>query len=296
MSGNRFFPWAALTAWLAALIMALAAAAGAAGAEDAPTYMDMGKTTSLDEIMAILDANPQLTRVDMFERPMWAKGIALLSERYPQIEFGWTIRFGDHIVRTDATAFSTLHHSGARTHGDGELSLLKYCKKLKALDIGHNGGRDLSFVSGMTELRVLIIACNRFTDLSPLANLHKLEYLELFSNHVTDLSPLSGLTHLMDLNICYNDITDLSPLYGMKNLKRLWLYNCNNYNQRDRVPAAEVEKLRAALPDTEVDASHMPTAGTWREHPHFAVIRAMFRSPDGYRPFEDSWPEEDELR
>ena len=92
MSGNRFFPWAALTAWLAALIMALA---GAAGAEDAPTYMDMGKTTSLDEIMAILDANPQLTRVDMFERPMWAKGIALLSERYPQIEFGWTIRFFD---------------------------------------------------------------------------------------------------------------------------------------------------------------------------------------------------------
>ncbi len=256
------------------------------------TYMDLGtKYLKLSQVKKILDQYPNLEKVDMFGTPVNYKAVAELEERYPRITFGWTLKIGDHEVRTDATAFSTLHLSGSATHGQKEISLLRYCTQLKALDFGHNGCNDLEFLSGLTELRVLIIAINRVTDISPLANLTKLEYLEMFSNHITDLSPLSGLTHLMDLNISFNDIKDYTPLYEMTWLKRLWLYNSYNRNKREPVPQEVIDTLLEKLPDTEIDYIHNPTAGTWRTHPHFDVIHAMFRSPDGYEPFEDSWPE-----
>jgi len=257
------------------------------------TYLDLGtKYQKLSAVEKILDQYPNLEKVDMFGTPVNYKAVAELEERYPGVEFGWTLRIGDHEVRTDATAFSTLHLSGSATHGQKEISLFRYCKNLRALDFGHNGCNDLSFLSELTELRVLIVAINRVTDISPLANLTKLEYLEMFTNHVTDLSPLKGLTHLMDLNIAYNDIQDYSPLYEMPWLKRLWLFNSTNRNQKTPVPQEVIDTLLEKLPNTEIDYRHNPTAGTWREHPHFDVIHAMFRSEEGYVPFEDSWPEE----
>ncbi len=258
------------------------------------TYLDLGeKTMKLEKVMQILDQYPNLQKVDMFGTPVGAKAIEQLEERYPNIEFGWTIKFGDdHRVRTDATAFSTLHLSGSKTHSTKDISLLRYCKHLKALDFGHNGVNDISWLTELPELRVLIIAINRVEDISVLAQLTNLEYLEIFNNYITDIRPLTGLTHLMDLNISYNNIEDLSPLYEMHWLKRLWLYRAKNRNGNKPVTDEEMALLRENLPDCEIDAGSMPTAGTWRKHPHFDVIHAMFRSPDGYAPFEDSWPDD----
>ena len=278
------------------LIPALAAGEDVPENPEDVTYLDLGdKPMKLDKVMAILDGYPNLKKVDMFGTPVGLKAINQLVERYPGVEFGWTIKFGDdHRVRTDATAFSTLHLSGSKTHSTEEISLLRYCKKLRALDFGHNGCKDISWLSELPELRVMIIAINRVEDISVLAELHNLEYLEIFNNHITDISPLKGLTHLMDLNISYNNIEDLSPLYEMHWLKRLWLYRAKNRNGNNPVTDEEMAALRAALPDCEIDAHSMPTAGTWRKHPHFDVIHAMFRSPDGYAPFEDSWPADGE--
>ena len=259
---------------------------------DDGTYLNITGYKPLNQIKEILDQNPGLKKVDMFDTPVGRRSIEELEARYPGIEFGWTIKFGEHKVRTDATAFSTLHMSGAETHGTEDIALLRYCKKLKALDFGHNGCADLSFLKDLKDLRVLIIACNRVKDISPLAGLKNLEYLEMFSNHISDLTPLKGLTHLMDLNIGYNDIQDYSPLYEMPWLKRLWLYNSNNYNVNDPVPGKVIDRLKASLPNTEIDYRSNPTAGTWRKHPHFDVIHAMFRSPDGYAPFADSFKDD----
>ena len=253
------------------------------------TYLNITGRKSLKEIKKILDEHPGLKKVDMFDTPVNRESIGELETRYPGIEFGWTINFGEHTVRTDATAFSTLHRSKSHTHGTEDISLLRYCKKLKALDFGHNSCDDLSFLKDLKDLRVLIIACNRITDISPVAGLKKLEYFEMFSNHVQDLTPLKGLTHLMDLNIGFNNINDYSPLYEMPWLKRLWLYNSNNYNKNDPVPQDVINKLKSSLPNTEIDYVNNPTAGTWRLHPHYKVIHAMFRSPDGYVPFDDSF-------
>ena len=97
----------------------------------------------------------------------------------------------------------------------------------------------------------------------------------------------------MDLNISYNLIEDYSPLYEMTSLKRLWMYNSRDRNGAE-VPPEVLETLHEKLPDCQIDSRSMPTLGGWREHPHFDVIHEMFRSPDGYQPFEDSWPEDAE--
>ena len=257
------------------------------------TYLDLGSGyMKLAKIEQILDAYPNLEKVDMFGTPVGPQSIAELTARYPGVEFGWTLIIGDHLVRTDVTAFSTLHGPNSQTHRAKELSLLRYCKQLKALDFGHNACEDISFLSELPELRLLIIAINRVTDITPLASLKKLEYLELFNNYVTDITPLTGLTHLMDLNLAYNKIEDLTPLYEMPWLKRLWLFRATDRNSLDLIPQAERDALTEHLPDTEIDFKSMPTAGTWRTHPHYFVLYDMFRSPEGYTPFEDSWPDE----
>ena len=279
---------------LAFLLMFLPAAAEETAAEDpsSVTYLDLGnRYINYSDVLTILGRYPNLRKVDMFGTPVWAGQIEELTKKFPQVEFGWTIAFGDnHTVRTDATAFSTLHLSGSEVHYTRDLSLLRWCKNLKALDFGHNAVNDISWLSELTELRVLIIAINRIEDISPLANLKKLEYLEMFNNYITDLSPLAGLTHLMDLNIAYNKIEDYSPLYGMTSLKRLWLYNSVDRNGAE-VPPEVIKALTESLPDCQIDDRSMPTLGGWREHPHFDVIHEMFRSPDGYQPFADSWPD-----
>lgn len=256
------------------------------------TYLDFGnRYIDYKKILARLEEYPNLKKADMFATPVWARQIEELTTRFPDIEFGWTIAFGDgHEVRTDATAFSTLHLSDSTVHYTKDLSLLRYCKNLKALDFGHNAVDDISWLSDLTDLRVLIIAINRIEDISPLANLKKLEYLEIFNNYIKDLSPLTGLTHLMDLNIAYNEIEDYSPLYGMTSLKRLWMYNSKDRNGTE-VPPEVLETLKEKLPDCQIDSQSMPSLGGWREHPHFDVIHAMFRSRV-YQPFEDSWPDD----
>ena len=241
----------------------------------------------VNTLTAFLDQLPKLTEVDMYATPVRRRTIELLHERYPQIRFGWTMQFAEHSVRTDATAFSTLHYGNAKVHGTADISLLRFCKNLRALDFGHNAVNDLSFVRELPELRVLICAVNRIDDLEPLADLPHLEYLEVFTNQITDITPLLACPHLMDLNLSYNYISDLSPLKQMTQLKRLWLYGAMDRRDNRTLPETVLHGLRVALPDTEIDAVHNPTGGTWREHPHFEVIHRMFRT-GVYEPFEDS--------
>ena len=239
-----------------------------------------------------LEKLPKLKKVDMFNTRIRADRIAELTERFPGVEFGWTMAVGDHSVRTDATAFSTLHSDSSPRHGDDVLSLLRYCKNLKALDIGHNAAKDLSFLYDLPNLRVLILVDNQFTDITPVASLKKLEYLEIFFNNVTDVSAVKDLDKLLDLNICFNRISDLSVLKGMTWLKRLWISHSTDRNPMNNVDPAVVEEIRAALPDTLVDSTAKSSIGNyWRDDPHYKVLREMFRTKT-YIPFEDSWPED----
>ena len=305
-----------LTVLLLAALLCLAAASaladqtfeGVTAADDA-AYVDFGdhQVSDLQGLADFLAALPNVTRVDMFANQMTKDQCDALAQRFPQIRWGWTlvIRARDHrhLIRTDADAFSTLHSNKSTPHKSEDFEILRYCWNLKALDIGHNAVTDIEFLRAFPEMRVLILACNQVRDISPLADLHKLEYAELFKNRIEDLTPLSGLTHLLDLNICFNRVHDWTPLTSLTQLKRLWCYRSGWFYINREMPKEEVAMLKQALPDTEVDAVHYSTAGTWRYlnqktmHPHYKVITTIFGADSkhpgtGYVPFEDSFPDE----
>lgn len=253
--------------------------------EDAE-QVDLGrlKVENFDAFAGFLDQLPQLKRVDMFATHMFKKQAKRLSERYPQVEFGWTLYMGDHTVRTDQTAFSTLHDSKVRRHTSEELEALRYCRSLRALDLGHNDLTDISFLAELKELRVLILADNRIEDLSPLSGLTQLTYIELFDNRVNSLEPLAVLPELVDLNIAQNCVQSLEPLQRMTGLQRLWMRECGD--TQTVVTKQALSRLAEALPQTQMDAASLGTDGGWRSHPHYDVLFQMFKGTT-YIPFED---------
>lgn len=247
------------------------------------TYIDFGnvRVTDVDALVALLDQMPNLTQVDMYSSSLKRSATDLLFDRYPNITFGWTFWVGDHKLRTDQTAFSTLHGRDPEpAHMSRDFEKLRYCRNLQALDIGHNWVAELDFLYDLPNLKVLILACNDVVDITPIASLTELEYLELFTNDITDISPLKENKNLRDLNIKNNPIKDFSVLEEMPWLERLWLGM--NVTISDEQKAA----IEAALPACEIDWDNNPTEGTWRKHPHYFVIYDMFRTPD-YVPFGD---------
>lgn len=254
-------------------------------------YIDLGEQVVEDwnAYIAFLSELPNLKKVDMFSTIVEKKDITKLEESFPEIKFGWTIHIAaKHYIRTDQTAFSTLHGS-CDLHQSKVFEVLKYCTELRALDIGHNDLTDISFLQYLPKLRVLILACNEhLRDISVLSQLKDLEYLELFSCNIRDISALKDLDRLMDLNISYNPITKYAVLNEMPNLKRLWI-------PQSGVPCygEEFRQLQEDLPNTLIMNKGHPTNYGWREGNHYETIYAMFRA-DEYMPFEDSYPLEDE--
>lgn len=244
-------------------------------------YVDLGKVSvtanSYKKFYEFLDKLPELKRVDMYSTLIPRQRIEELKERYPDVEFGWTMKVGNHGVRTDAVSFSTAHSDRSSRHKTEEFSVLKYCKNLVALDIGHNAVKDLSFLYDLPQLKILILVDNQFQDVTPVGSLTELEYLELFYNDIRDVSPLTGLTKLKDLNLGFNRIADISPIEAMTWLERLWVPQFNSHNASKKPDPEMVEHLKAALPDTLVDSTAKSSVGNgWRDHPRYEIMRKIF--------------------
>lgn len=245
-------------------------------------YIDLGKVTvsnsEYTKFYDFLGKLPELKQVDMFSTRIPRRRINELVEKFPQIEFGWTMAVGNHSVRTDAVAFTTSHSDSSARHGTEEFSVLKYCKNLMALDIGHNAVKDLSFLYDLPNLRILILVDNQFVDITPVASLTQLEYVELFFNDIQDVSALTGLTNVKDLNLGFNRITDISPLESMTWLERLWVPQFNSHNPTKKPDPEAVQKLIDALPNTQVDATAKSSVGNyWREHIRYQNMRRIFK-------------------
>lgn len=286
---------------LCLLVLFLALRAGAAHGETVAyggvtvpreaAHVDLGDTVIEDweGFYAFLSALPNLQTVDLYATTVRAERIEETHQRFPQITFGMTMRFGGYTLRTDATAFSTLNTPSSPHLRDEDVSLLRYCTQLYALDLGHNKLTDLSFLYDLPELRVLIVAMNSLTDITPIGSLRHLEYLELFCNSVTDISCLAQLPWLMDLNLADNRIDSLAPLSGLRHLRRLWIFHFCQRPSADRA-VQDVAGIRAALPDCEIDSVSGAIEGAWRQHPHYDVIHRIFQA-GCYEPFADSQPE-----
>ncbi len=295
-----------------ALLVVLLFLCFAAGAEEAPetvsfgslsfdrdtTKIDMGDEviTDFQGFIAFLQEFPHLKKVDMFATQVTADRVAQLEEALPGVEFGWKLQLMKyktrHIVRTDATAFSTLHGI-CPNHASKEFELLKYCTGMLALDLGHNNLTDLSFLLSMPHLRVLILGENqKLKNIELLAELKDLEYLELFTCGIKDITPLTELPNLIDLNLANNSVQDWRPLKEMKQLKRLWISDMGVH----ALSKAERQELEEALPDTVIMYTGQPTDNGWRtdpktkkNDPHYDIIYEIFHTGN-YIPFEESAP------
>lgn len=242
--------------------------------------------TDAAALAAIIEQMPNLTEVRMFDSTMAQEDMETLFDAYPDVFFGFTLHLSVHTIRTDVTAFSTLHMSSPTKqdprHTSEELSILRMCKKLKALDIGHNTLTDINFLYELPDIEVLIISPNYgLTDISPVAACKNLVYLECFHTPITDLSPLADLEHLRDLNLTRcGMVTDLSPLYQLPNLERFW------WGHMDKVTNDQRKKMRELHPDCKFVAVYDPTDGGWRNHPHQKEQAAFFRT-GVYVPFAE---------
>ena len=106
-------------------------------------YVDLGKITvtsteAYKKFYEFLGKLPNLKRVDMYATRIPRRRIDELVEKFPEVEFGWTMAVGNHDVRTDAVAFTTAHSDRSGRHKSEDFEVLKYCKGLLALDLGHN--------------------------------------------------------------------------------------------------------------------------------------------------------------
>ena len=184
------------------------------------------------------------------------KTIAELRDAYPDKDIVWLVEYGWTASRSDAI---TIWNIGG--FNDEQLAELKYCTKVKYLDLGHNGIYDISFVEYMPDLEVLILENDFVSDLTPLATCKNLEYLEVGETRVTDVSPLANVTSLRHLNIGgLLGLTDISPLYGLPNLERL--YGLCDVN----VPREQVEYIKTLMPNTEIDFDYYPKGAVNGSH------------------------------
>ena len=281
------------TVLLLALLLALPQAVSAAGDAAPPEteILDLDaagmRMTDPEAVAELIDGTPGVREVRMYDSPMATADMEKLFDRYyPEIFLGFTLRIGPHVIRTDRTAFSTLHLSGKmegdERHTSEELYPIRMCTRLKALDLGHNYLTDVSFLNWLTELEVLIISPNYgLTDIGPVASCRKLVYLECFHTPVTDLSPLAGLTELRDLNLTRDgEVTDISPLYDLPNLERVWWGNMN------KVPPEQKKTMRAKHRGCKFVMVYDPTSGGWRKHQHFKELHEFFRTGE-YVPFSN---------
>lgn len=214
-----------------------------------------------------------LRRVDMYDVRLHRKTMLALFDAFPEIDFGFTFVLEEKRLRSDMRYFSTLHSSSSARYDEHRYELLRVCKNLEILDLGHNKIRDIAFVAGLRNLRILILSDNRISDLSPLAGLRNLEYFEAFRCRITDISPLGGLSKLKDINIVLNRVSDARPLYDLPALERLWI----SYTK-----IKETDEIYANLPDTDINfTSSQPTNDGWREHPRYFEYTRILKEKNG---------------
>ena len=248
------------------------------------TELDFGwnEFKDMDEMMSYLRYFPNVTSVKCLGSLFTGDEMERFVTAYPGVEYLFKVKVAHHQIRTDITAFCTKHALYTENrHDENDLSALKYCRDLVALDFGHNAVTSLEFLRELPKLQILICVDNQITDLTPLESQDELEYLEVFLNEgITDISVLAKLPKLLDLHIGQCSITDISPLFELQNLDRLWLPG-------NPVSEADVAALREAMPNVTINTTALdhPTAEGWRHnHPRYLKIAEMFQN-DKYVPF-----------
>lgn len=232
--------------------------------------------TGLEDALPYL---PALKSVDLTACEPTVEQMELCYDLRPDVDFLWMVRFGEWEVRSDITCFSTLRTGmeGNHAYTSEELyPLLRFCRHLRALDLGHNDLQDISLIGELPELQALILADNpNLSDISPLANLKNLYYLEMFLGwSITDFTPLAGLENMEDINLSWcHSLTDISFVEHMPKLKHLWLLSSFVDNE-------QIKKYQEMYPDATIMKANpielTSVAYGWRTTDRNIALRGAF--------------------
>lgn len=238
------------------------------------TQLTATELTGLEDALRYL---PALTDVDLMEAKPKIEDLDRLSELRPDVFWLCTLNFWGMPVRTDILVYSSLQPLDCVPYGDAfYYPILKYCKHLKALDLGHNYLTDssLELIGQLTDLQVLILADDAMTNAAPLANLHNLIFLELFLNRrLEDFSFLNEMPKMKDLNLCYcRNLDSLEFLDNMPELEFLLVkytgLDTDYYNSwKEKRP-----DVHMVLWDGDIES----TGSGWRSTTRNHMIRTTF--------------------
>lgn len=250
------------------------------------TSLTVTDLTGLEDAIRYL---PKVDYIDLIESDATVEDLDRFDAIRPGIFYYWSFMHDGFRIRTDIQVYSSLRDAIIHRFTSEEMyPMLKYCKHLKALDLGHNALTDISLIGELKELEVLILADNPIVDASPLGNLENLTYLELFMCHeIQDFSFLEKLHKLCELNLCYDEgVTKLDFLEQMPDF-------CFGMFKYSGVSSEEFLKWEAKLPEATMvfwDGNIQSCDSGWRDTEKNTQIRYAFtcwRNVTGYRHYDD---------
>lgn len=230
------------------------------------TYLDLNHVKMTDngeKIRGIMKVLKNVSYLDLDFCGVPDDVMSQIRDENPETEVVWRVWFGkQYSVRTDAERIVASNPDVDCLTGK-DTEVLKYCTKVRFIDLGHNEIDDISFVAYMLDLEVAILALNTWTDLSPIANCTKLNYLEMDDTNCKDLSALANLSNLQDLNICnLGEVSGCDSLLNLSKIDRLWI------GTQTDIPDNIVSKLRAQNPDANINTTATNSVlSDWRWDP-----------------------------
>lgn len=191
------------------------------------------------------------------------EAVAALREEFPDANIAWRIFFAPFSCMTDVEKIWA-----SCDLRDDVTEPLKYCNKVKYLDIGHNAMKSFDFIQYMPDLEVLIVSCSDFESIEPIRFCQKLIFFEAGEDtRVKDFSPIADVPGLKYLNIGGNNQLspeDLQVVFSLDDPERIFIENYYNWNIDMKEFA---EEIQAAYPDCQVSTDwHSDGAmnGLWR--------------------------------
>ncbi len=184
--------------------------------------------------------------------------MAALRADFPDKRGVWIIQIGRFTYMTDTTL---INDGNSFVFSDKNTYLLQYMPDVMYLDLGHTHNiSNIEFVRNWPKLQVVILTLSSIKDITPLEDCPDMEFLEMVSTGIDNIDVVAGMEKLEYLNLgCMWNLTDISPVFGLKNLKLVRIVS------NPRVPRADVEQLKEALPGVVNDYGGDPTkSGGWR--------------------------------
>lgn len=239
------------------------------------TSLDLQKVTidDFNTFVTELSQLPYLSYVDLSNSNLTNEQMEILQGYFPCTKFVWVVKMKKWSLRTDTKAFSTMQADTDVMLQTADIQVLKYCKDLVALDLGHHNVTDLSVLMNCQNLRILIMSSNNWlTNIYPVAYLPNLMYFECWCSRISDLTPLVACQNLVDLNVSFvfSKINSIDPLLHFPKLERLW-FTHSGVSEADRI------RLQERYPDVAMDwTSEDSKSNGWRTHARFKSMRSMY--------------------